>query len=524
MIVHAENRRLGRPLRGFKPDQFLFIRDSDLLTSISGLITRPFSSCSNRAILDELVYPEVYRDILWLTGNENAPAKLIDALEKKWINNFIYEGGKFFLSGNNVAIEFGASNGNRNDLDFGESQLGISGSDSLKDIQFSINGYQLLGLKPDTPPHFAFHQAIRPIISNKSGQIITAYRKNKTPSGIATVFSASFSLGDVEPDQGLTSILQLFRSISDDGPLTPEPSKPITSIALINGQILYRISGITDQVICTIYDTSRAIIRSDTLDSKNPIEVPVERPRFLRLQALNGGLAGKPSPLVSGYIKPGDKPSILIVDGFERRTPANKRDFIIEHTVVLQDLGYSYDTVTNQAVLDSLVSLSGYDLIDWILGEESSNGHTFTNQEQKILSDYVMHGGRLLVSGSEIGWDLEARAQTITDSLFLHELFGVHFIDDNAGTDQIYLVSNASESESFYFGRTYPVSYPDVFKILDNGTEMMRYPNGKTASGGKKHIGGGKAVIIGFPLETVQPFNKRRQLFRYLLDYLEDIK
>lgn len=45
---------------------------------------------------------------------------------------------------------------------------------------------------------------------------------------------------------------------------------------------------------------------------------------------------------------------------------------------------------------------------------------------------------------------------------------------------------------------------------------------GKWTVAGKKHTSGGIAVIAGFPLETVQPFEQRKQPFKLLINILED--
>ncbi len=523
LIVHAENRRLMEQIRGFEPDHFIFLRDSTLVTSIAAHMDFSFASCSNLAIQTGLISPREYENVFWLTGNEDAAAKLIDASEKKWVLEFIGKGGNFFLSGNNVSNEFGSITGSTIDHAFGENILGFSGSDSISLAEFTLNTQQTYGLKPETLPHFAFGQAIQPIIYSSSGQILAAYRKSKTISDDATVFSVSFSLNDIEPATGIGKILHIFSDVAANAPPTPEPPAQIQSLALLKGEVHIKSVSRSADLIITRYDSSRTIIYSETLAADSPISVPVEQPFFLRIRSLGGNLAGKLSPLMAGYIHTGSTRKVLIVDGFERRTPFNSRDFIMEHATIFQDIGYSYDTASNQAVLDSLVNLSDYELVDWILGEESSNDHSFTNEEQQVISEYINGGGHLLVSGSEIGWDLQARAVSPADSLYLHEIFGVRFVDDNAGTDRFYPVSADISPDTFYFGKTYPVEYPDVFSVLESGTVILRYADSRIAAAGRRQVTGGIAVIVGFPLETIQPFESRRRVFLHLLNYLEEL-
>ena len=523
LIVHAENRRLIEQVRGFEPDHFLFQRDSTLVANTAAHMDHPFASCSNLAIQTGLISPREYENVFWLTGNEDAAAQLIDASEKKWLLEFINQGGNFFLSGNNVSVEFGSTTSSTNGHAFGENILGLSGSDSISSAQFTLNGQQIYGFKPGTIPHFAFGHAIQPMIATTSGQILAAYRKIKTATEDATVFSTSFSLKEIEPATGIGKILHIFSDIAANAPPTPEPPVQIQSLALLNGEVHLNSVSKSADLIITRYDSSRTIMHSETLAAGSPISIPPEQPFFLRIRSLGGNLAGKFSPLMAGYIRTGSNRKVLIVDGFERRTPFNNRDYIIEHATIFQNIGYSYDSASNQAVLDTLVSLSDYELVDWILGEESSNDHSFTPAEQQVIIGYVKGGGHLLVSGSEIGWDLQARAASPADSSFLHEIFGVRFIDDNAGTDRFYPVSGDMSPDTFNFGKTYPVKYPDVFYVLASGTPILRYGNDGIAGAGCRQANNGIAVIIGFPLETIQPYESRKRVFLHLLNYLEEL-
>jgi len=523
LIVHAENRRLLETVRGFDSEKFLFHRDSDLVLSAADWISGSFSSCSNTALQSGLIRPKDYSDIIWLTGNENTQAKLIDASEKKWLMDFIEQGGSLFLSGNYVANEFGKT-GNINDLEFGERILGISGSDSVSCGKIYLAENSSFGFRSGSGPRFGFHQAIRPVITGPGDDVMAAYVKRPGPSGPLTVFTLSFSLADIVPEEAAGAIINMYRKIRDDAPLTPEPPAPIKSVALSGDHIYLKVTPMPEELIISKYDSARVVTRFDTIPALDSIRISPGVLTFVRICGLGGALAGKESPVIGGYSTTASTRNVLIVDGFERRTPANHRDFIIEHAVVFHELGYNIASADNQAVLDSLISLEDYDLVDWILGEESSHDHTFTLEEQQHISDYIHGGGKLMISGSEIGWDLQARAESRSDSLFLHEIFGVRFVDDNASTNRCYPVQNQTASDSFYFGITYPVDYPDVFSMLASGTELMQYPGGGTAVAGRKHDNGGTAVIAGFPLETVQPVAQRKQLFERLIHFMEDVK
>jgi hypothetical protein len=213
---------------------------------------------------------------------------------------------------------------------------------------------------------------------------------------------------------------------------------------------------------------------------------------------------------------------VLIIDGFERRTGANHRDFVIEHAQSWIELGFNIASATNQALIDDLIDLRSYPLVDWILGEESTNDHTFIPKEQELIRKYISSGGHVIVSGSEIGWDLQARAQSAADSLFLHDIFGARFRGDNADANFCLPVSMISGPDTVHFGSTYRVNSPDVFGVLGSAKTLLSYPTGGGAVIGQHFENGGGAILAGFPLETVQPQNIRTKCFELFIHFLEE--
>ncbi|NWF88489.1 MAG: hypothetical protein HXY50_03410, partial [Ignavibacteriaceae bacterium] len=65
-------------------------------------------------------------------------------------------------------------------------------------------------------------------------------------------------------------------------------------------------------------------------------------------------------------------PQVLIVNGFDRGSSGNTYNFIRQHGKAFFQNGYSFCSVTNEAILDGLVSLSNYSIADYILGDEST--------------------------------------------------------------------------------------------------------------------------------------------------------
>ena len=83
------------------------------------------------------------------------------------------------------------------------------------------------------------------------------------------------------------------------------------------------------------------------------------------------------------------------------------QDFIRQHGSSVYANNHYFSSATNEAIQDVLISLPSYKSLDWILGKESTANETFNSTEQTLVSTYLKQGGKLLVSGSEIAWDLD---------------------------------------------------------------------------------------------------------------------
>ena len=144
---------------------------------------------------------------------------------------------------------------------------------------------------------------------------------------------------------------------------------------------------------------------------------------FVRVSAVNDGGESFPTAVLGARV--GSESRILVVNGFDRlnRTmivsetdfvegenarmfldQMNGYDYIIQHG---EAISYPFDSASNEAVSDSLVSLSDYTLVDWVLGEESAPDETLNAKERAHLAAFLDNGGALFLSGAEVGWHLD---------------------------------------------------------------------------------------------------------------------
>lgn len=231
---------------------------------------------------------------------------------------------------------------------------------------------------------------------------------------------------------------------------------------------------------------------------------------------------------VAGAIAGDPQRRALLVDGFTRSyrfTHDNwarryTYDYAREHLAALGALLPSH-VALDYAEQSSLggVQLDPYVMVDWLLGRESSADTTLDAGEQRRVSSYLVNGGRLLISGTEIAWDLGNRGGGVS---FLEAQLGARYLRDDAGVSlargtprgPFALLGNVD------FGRgRYVAATPDVFEPSIGAEALLSYDTaGAPAAGvGIKD----RVVTLGFPLEAVSDLGQRTQLVQAALDYLD---
>ncbi|MDF1663689.1 MAG: N-acetylmuramoyl-L-alanine amidase, partial [Planctomycetota bacterium] len=253
---------------------------------------------------------------------------------------------------------------------------------------------------------------------------------------------------------------------------------------------------------------------------------------FVRVAAMNAG--GESLPTVVGGALIGAPTDVLIVDGFDRlfrHTEGNinqryTRDYVVEH---LDGLQYALPTAgidfaQNETIADGTIDLTGYRLVDWMLGRESSVDRTFDDDEQRLVETYLMNGGAMLVSGTEIGWDLEARSGGKT---FLNQVLGVSYMGDDAGSLSV-LASGTGpltgiggfDLDDGTHGR-YVTASPDRLAPFGNAEVALTYANGSNRVAGVANDKNNyRVLVLAFPIETVTDENARRSLVDRSVTYL----
>jgi uncharacterized lipoprotein YddW (UPF0748 family) len=273
---------------------------------------------------------------------------------------------------------------------------------------------------------------------------------------------------------------------------------------------------------------------------------------FFRVTALNEGGESFPTPVVAIRTPASGEPvEFLIVDGFDRLDQAamisqweapflgtaqrmflermNRYDYAVEHGQALSACGLGFDGAVNEAVEAGDVVLADYTAVDWFVGEESgavsgpaAADAVLSDAERARLAAYLDDGGRLLLSGAEIGYDLVERGR---DPAFYHNYLRTNYLGDDAGTYQFAgLPGSPFEGLGGSFddasGGTYDVDHPDRLGNLLGSALVLEYTGGTADGAAVAYSGNFRVVHFGFPLETVTDPAIRETLVCHAANYL----
>ncbi|MEQ9455478.1 MAG: hypothetical protein RLN76_12910 [Phycisphaeraceae bacterium] len=267
---------------------------------------------------------------------------------------------------------------------------------------------------------------------------------------------------------------------------------------------------------------------------------------YFRVLAVNDGGVSLDSPVVAANPGQTDDSAILIVNGFDRYDRSlnvreqfigsavidrvrpqwmNTFDYTIQHAdaIFAADSSIGFDSVQNDAVISGAVDLSQYTTVVWVLGEESSADATFNATEQTLVGNFVSAGGNLFLSGSEIGWDLDALGN---GSAFFTNTLRADYVSDDANTYNASGTAGsifAGISLSFDDGDlVYDVNSPDVISATGLSQAALTYATGGTAAIQSEATLGsqGGLVMLAFPFEAIIDQADRHAIMAAALTFL----
>jgi len=222
---------------------------------------------------------------------------------------------------------------------------------------------------------------------------------------------------------------------------------------------------------------------------------------------------------------------VLIVDGYDRLGSWGKAIHAFANTYMasLRSQLPIISTAANEAVTSSTVTLSNYDMVVWFDGDESTTDMAFSPEEQTLIKTYLENGGKLLTTGSEIGWDLWEKGNA-TDRDFYNNYLKASFVGDGgSGRNPATGITETDfEGVTLNFGQVYPEDYPDEITAFTGAHDILTYANGQKSGIAYKGVFGSSAnanagiIYVSFPIESVSDktaiANFMQKAFQYLLN------
>jgi hypothetical protein len=293
---------------------------------------------------------------------------------------------------------------------------------------------------------------------------------------------------------------------------------------------------------------------------------------YFKVVAVNAG-GQSPGSVVVGGRKNGaggggtGSNRILVINGFDRleRTLnfrqtliggavvdrvrprfSNSFDYVVQAGEAIEayraatGVALGFDSAQNEHVINGQVNLANYRAVIWLSGEESTDHETFGAAEQTIVSSYLAGGGRLFVSGAEVGWDLDRNAgesapdpdPTTADRDFYEDVLRSNYVADDSGTYTLTLTGAPGTSifaglSNFSFDNGalfYNAEFPDRLGAINGSTVALNYSGG---TGGAAALqwsdgtSGARLVSFGFPFETITTAANRTNVMTRVLDFFQ---
>lgn len=310
--------------------------------------------------------------------------------------------------------------------------------------------------------------------------------------------------------------------------------KANTETALLGYRLYYATDeSQTTWALAADETTLTASITSITLNQADFKVVPAGDVYHFRLTAI---IPNGPNPIVESLASDvysrssnvtGKK--VLIVDGFDRIGAYTKsfHNFATSYFNELKNnAALQINTVANEKIEDGTIVLNNYDMVFWFTGDDSSANIPISVNEKAQIKGYLEAGGKLLLSGSEIGYNLGRNGATLYDLSFMNGYLKANYSSDGVEGDTPATGVNGSTFDGITctLGVEYPEKYPDNLTAIGGSTEIFKYSSAGRF-GGIAYSGNfglsttpGQLIYVGFGVENITK-SQRNNFMQKALSY-----
>ncbi|HCV15048.1 MAG TPA: xanthan lyase [Rikenellaceae bacterium] len=217
----------------------------------------------------------------------------------------------------------------------------------------------------------------------------------------------------------------------------------------------------------------------------------------------------------------------------------NSFDYPFVHGKAFAMNGYSFVSVSSEALLNGIDSIAKYDIIDIVAGKQiktvvgrSTNHYkyeVFPKYLRDFIAQYSQTGGNILVSGAFIATDLWESVKNDKDAQeFARNTLKYQWRTNWASkTGEVKAVQSLYDFKGNFSFHTTPNSFsysteaPDGIEPVGPGAwTIFRYSD-NNISAGIAYKGDYKTVSLGFPLETLKEESQLNNIIEQILKFFE---
>ena len=225
----------------------------------------------------------------------------------------------------------------------------------------------------------------------------------------------------------------------------------------------------------------------------------------------------------------------------------NDFNYVVSHarSIALANK-YNIASCSSEAVANGKVRMENYQAVDLINGLERNDGYTreyyktFTPALQKRITYYALSGGKMLISGSYNGSDMQTEEeQTFMNDILKvnYEPTGTRFIvqdinpEDSTITERDSIVYTTDSvagmgMEFNYYSqlndRHYATTHPEILNpTVQKAFTAMQYTSGASAAVAYKSSSY-RTFVMGFPLECIIDEKTRNSIMLGILKFLTE--
>lgn len=217
----------------------------------------------------------------------------------------------------------------------------------------------------------------------------------------------------------------------------------------------------------------------------------------------------------------------------------NTFDFTYIHGQAIRNAGFSFVSSSDGAVMDGKVDLKKYKMLDLILGEEKKTKwqktyadsvneiqfETFTPKLREQLSDFLVKGKSIFISGAYVASDLFANGDEQSIG-FAKNTLHISLASPNAAKSGNVFPTRSSFLKNmfgFQFSNQlndsiYAAEFPDAIAPTNGAEVVLRYKENQF-SAAVAYKGNYGVVVFGFPFETILKSEVRNEIMRSVIKY-----